>query len=91
MKKLCRADTLPPQFDALALSSAKDGVYQIAMAWRDLLPEEMSSGGGGGGGGLEHVARGTLECEGSLAFLGFINFKNVLKEDTASVIRELQG
>ncbi len=84
VKKLCQPGTLPPQFDALALSSAKEGVYQLAMAHRDLLPEEVAALGG-----LEHVGRGHLEREESLTFLGFLNFKNVLKDDTPTVIREL--
>jgi hypothetical protein len=54
-------------------------VYQIAMAVRDFLPDEMSVG-------LENVGRGDIEKAGHLSFLGFINFKNLLKEDTRGVI-----
>jgi cation-transporting ATPase 13A3/4/5 len=59
-------------------------VYQIVMAVRDFLPDEMSVG-------IENVGRGDIEKAGSLSFLGFINFKNLLKEDTRGVIEELHG
>jgi len=79
IQKLCTSDSLPGDFDAALQSSAKQGVYQISMASKVLLPGDTD---------LSKISRDDVEK--MLTFAGVINFKNVLREDTPAVIRELE-
>jgi cation-transporting ATPase 13A3/4/5 len=84
IRALCDPATLPPAYDDMVLASAKDGIYQIAMAVADVLPGDFD-------GGLDVLTRDSVERPGSLTFLGFVNFKNALKTETPGVIAELHG
>jgi cation-transporting ATPase 13A3/4/5 len=78
VKKLCTSESLPGDFDASLQSSAKQGVYQISMASK-VLPADTE---------LSKISRDDVEKE--LTFAGVVNFKNVLREDTPAVLRELE-
>jgi cation-transporting ATPase 13A3/4/5 len=82
VKKRCLNDTLPSDYDVVAQESAKSGVYQISMAMKVLSDD-------GVGVDLANISR--YEVENDLSFLGVINFKNVLRDDTPDVISELKG
>ena len=75
--KLCRPETLPSNFHAKARQSARDGIYQIAIA-STLFTSTKPTG---------EVTREDIERD--LTFAGFINFQNQMKEETPQVIREL--
>lgn len=77
VKKVCTANTLPPDFDDVVRESAKAGIYQISMASKPIPA----------GTDLTTITRDDVES--GLTFVGVINFKNVIREETASVIRQL--
>eukprot|EP00567_Pseudictyota_dubia_P008388 CAMPEP_0197440774 /NCGR_PEP_ID=MMETSP1175-20131217/7191_1 /TAXON_ID=1003142 /ORGANISM="Triceratium dubium, Strain CCMP147" /LENGTH=1386 /DNA_ID=CAMNT_0042970943 /DNA_START=120 /DNA_END=4280 /DNA_ORIENTATION=+ len=79
MKRLCTKESLPTDFDERAKSSAAAGIYQITLAMREVTqanPDDCAS-----------IPRD--EIESNLNFLGFLNFKNQLREETNSVLQEL--
>lgn len=77
IKRLCLQESLPPNFDAIGNQGAKSGIYQIYMA-KKVLKSARS----------QKMTRGDIESD--LEFIGVINFKNVIREETAEVIRELE-
>jgi predicted P-type ATPase len=77
IKGLCIPTTLPDSFDTTVQSSTKSGIYQIAMAVR---PFDF-------GKTVSEVHRDELEA--TLTFGAFINFQNLLREETKFVLEEL--
>lgn len=77
IKAICKADSMPSDFDSALRESAKQGIYQISMACKP-LPS---------GTDVATISRDTLESD--LLFLGVINFKNTMREETPEVIRHL--
>lgn len=78
IKGLCEPSSLPDSFDKTARESAKSGVYQIVLASRSFdLGENIAD-----------VSRNDVER--SLTFVGFVNFQNVMREETPGVIQELE-
>jgi predicted P-type ATPase len=71
--------TVPANFETTVLEAAKSGVYQIAIAYKTFDFD----------GNLADVNRDDIEK--SLTFGGFINFRNILREETAAVLSELEG
>jgi len=82
MVKVCSANTLPSDFNATLRASAKGGIYQITMATKELDAGMSASQ-------IQALSRD--EIEQKLTFLGVINFKNVIREETAGVIHELEN
>jgi len=76
IQKMCAAKSLPDNFESVLHESAKDGIYQISVASKVISSES-----------LESLSRD--EVESDLEFVGVIDFKNVMREDTPSVIQEL--
>ena len=70
--------TVPVNFENTVLEAAKSGVYQIAIAFKTFDFD----------GNLADVDRDDIEK--SLTFGGFINFRNILREETAAVLSELE-
>jgi magnesium-transporting ATPase (P-type) len=79
IKKCCMPSTMPEGFDASLEQTAKEGIYQISIAMKELSNDVASS--------LTIITRD--EIESNLLFVGVVNFKNVLREETPAVIREL--
>jgi predicted P-type ATPase len=77
--KICQPDSLPDDFSVVLRESAKSGIYQISMASKEISPSVD----------VNEVSRDVIER--NLSFLGVVNFKNVLRTETPSTIRELQG
>lgn len=77
IKALCNAETIPQDFDLALRASAIQGIYQISMAFKP-LPTDTDIGS---------LSRSSLES--NLVFLGVVNFKNSMREDTPEVIRHL--
>ena len=82
VKKICLPNSLPDDFDQVVRDSAKSGVYQISMASKVISPD-------GKGMDLSTLKREQVESE--LNFIGVINFKNVLREETPNVIQHLEA
>ena len=81
--KLCTSSSLPDDWSARATKAARRGIYQIAIAVRNCgqaTPEAEDS--------LVTMDREDFEKE--LSFIGFVNFKNTLKEDSADVLKALE-
>lgn len=77
---LCSSRSLPQNYSQGLRSSAKAGIYQISMAMKVLSPEMESS--------VATIPRDSIERD--LDFIGSVDFKNLLREETPSVIRELE-
>jgi predicted P-type ATPase len=81
IKKICVKDSLPDKFDAAVRESARSGVYQIAMASKLISSD---------GVGVDVNSIGREQVESGVSFVGVINFKNVMREETPNVIRHLE-
>lgn len=81
IKRICTASSIPLDYDKELELCARKGIYQISMAMKT-LPQ-----GFGVQTAISLVNRDEIERE--LTFIGVINFKNVLREETADVIRQL--
>ena len=79
IKGLCLASSLPADFDAVVRDSAKSGTYQISVATKELGTNENVSS----------ISRDAVES--GLDFVGVLNFKNVLRDETPAVIQELEA
>jgi magnesium-transporting ATPase (P-type) len=78
ISKLCVPSSLPSDFFEKARQSARDGIYQLAIATKAYTSNK----------GMHEVSRDDIEKD--LDFLGFINFQNSLKEESSAVIDELR-
>jgi magnesium-transporting ATPase (P-type) len=78
ISKLCLQSSLPSNFLETSRQSARDGVYQLAMATSAYQCNKA----------MHEVNRDDIEKD--LDFLGFVNFQNSLKEESAGVIEELR-
>lgn len=76
--KICQSDSLPSDFETVLRESAKAGIYQISIASKEISTSVD----------LSKTSRD--EIEQNLSFLGVVNFKNVLRDETPATIRELQ-
>ena len=78
ISKMCVPSSLPSDFFEKARQSARDGIYQLAIATKAFTSDK----------GMHEVIRDDIEKD--LEFLGFINFQNLLKEESPAVINELR-
>ena len=78
IKKICEPSSLPNDFDDILRKTAKAGIYQISIASKEISSSIE----------LSKISRD--EIEQNLSFLGVINFKNVLRNESSATIRELQ-
>ena len=77
VKRMC-LDGIPNDYDDVVTGSAKAGTYQISMAMKKISSDAD----------IEAISRDDVER--GLSFVGVINFKNVLREETPDVIHQLQ-
>jgi len=83
VSKLCSSDSLPVDCSSLAAKAARDGIYQISIAIRscgEATPELED----------KFATMDREDFEKELSFIGFVNFKNTLKEDSAEVLKVLE-
>ena len=79
VQQICTPESLPSDFDSSIRQSAKSGTYQISFAKKTISPNtDMSK-----------ISRD--EVEDGLSFVGVINFKNVLRDETPETIRHLEA
>jgi len=76
IQKLCVESSLPTSFETSLRESAKAGIYQINVASKTVAPDLISS-------------YDRDEIERDLEFIGAIDFKNTMREETPRVIQEL--
>jgi len=79
IKRICNPRSLPVEFDEIARRCARDGIYQIAMGVSDHLSSDVD---------IATISRD--DAEANIDFVGFLNFKNVLKAETRQVLKELE-
>jgi magnesium-transporting ATPase (P-type) len=79
ISKLCVPSSLPSNFSEKARQSARDGIYQLAMATSVFTSQKA----------ISELKRDDIEND--LEFVGFVNFENSLKEDSPAVIEELRS
>ncbi|KAI5300506.1 hypothetical protein KEM56_002389, partial [Ascosphaera pollenicola] len=79
MRKICRPETLPEDFDRLLGYYTHNGYRVIALASKTIKKYNQAK--------VLRATRSEVECD--LDFLGFIVFENKLKPITADVIKEL--
>lgn len=82
IKAICRASTLPPDYDAVLARFSQAGYRVIGCAHR-LLPDGTSW--------LRVQRMPREDVERDLDFLGFLLFENKLKPQTATVLSELDA
>jgi cation-transporting ATPase 13A3/4/5 len=79
IKKLCNPKSIPDGFDTALAQCAREGIYQISYAMKEVkVPKNQ----------IYNMSRDTVEF--SLDFIGVVDFKNQLREDTAEVLSELE-
>jgi magnesium-transporting ATPase (P-type) len=76
IKYLCHQDSLPQNFETIVRRSASEGVYQISMAVKTINPGDIE------------LHRDDIEKD--LTFVGAVSFKNVLRDETSSVLQQLE-
>jgi cation-transporting ATPase 13A3/4/5 len=74
---ICDSNSLPEDFDSVVEKSAKEGIYQISMASKEIASTAD----------VAKIKRDEIESE--LSFCGCINFKNLIRENTATVVQQL--
>lgn len=78
INKLCRANTMPVDFDNMLAASAREGIYQISFGSKELSISASE---------VKSITRESLEYD--LEFVGTVNFKNQLRDESVAVIEEL--
>mmetsp|Transcript_3397 Transcript_3397/g.6381 ORF Transcript_3397/g.6381 Transcript_3397/m.6381 type:complete len:1061 (+) Transcript_3397:4305-7487(+) len=78
IERLCLRNTIPENFYNNLENAAKQGIYQISLAMKELNYDAKSV-----------VTLSRDNVENGLTFVGFINFKNQLREDTPDVLAQL--
>ena len=76
IKHISRQGSLPNDFDSTVKRSAKEGIYQISMAMKEI--------------GSDNLRISREEIESDLTFLGVLNFKNMLRDETSTVLKQLE-
>jgi magnesium-transporting ATPase (P-type) len=79
LARICDPGTLPSDFKSFVEQSTSNGLYQICLGMKELMPTTD----------LRLLTR--AECERDLDFLGIVNFKNYLRDDAADVIHQLHA
>jgi cation-transporting ATPase 13A3/4/5 len=77
IRSICRPETLPDDYDNVVKHCSSEGIYQLSMGYKELVKSKYVD-----------IPRDTIER--SLDFLGVVNFKNMLREETPSMIEQLK-
>jgi magnesium-transporting ATPase (P-type) len=83
ISKLCSPESLPSDWSARSTKAARDGIYQISISVRNCGEATKES----------EELFATMDrddFERQMSFVGFVNFKNTLKEDSADVLKTLE-
>jgi predicted P-type ATPase len=95
IRAICRPETIPSSFDETLRDGSKDGLYLLAMAFKDLTNDSLTKTDVSDDVELRHLGNPTqisrTELESSLTFCGFVKFENMLKPETCGVIQDLKA
>lgn len=85
IQRICKSETLPTNFGEISENASREGVYQISLAIGEAPGFEM-----GDTGELSYAFASRFDVEKDLRFLGFMDFKNTLREETPETIEHLK-
>lgn len=85
IKRICVLQSLPRDYTTMAENASREGIYQIALA---VGPAPSPKRGDDGEVSYAFVDR--MEAERDLSFVGFMDFKNTLREETPETIAHLK-
>ena len=80
IRRLCLPESMPPDFEEELVRSARAGIYQISVAFKD-LPSNVERAE------IANMSRDDIET--SLVFMGVLDFQNVLRNESPDMIRQL--
>lgn len=81
IKRMCRPESIPVNYDQMAESYAKKGGYVIGLAYKELSPHMT----------IEDFDNWQREdAESDMEFLGFLLFRNNLRKDATETITKLK-
>ena len=79
ISKICQPSSLPQDFDTIARHSARNGIYQLAIARGKYTGTKE----------VHQISRADVESD--LIFTGCINYSNIMKQESPQVINELRN
>lgn len=85
IKRICSADSLPSKYTSMAEDASREGIYQIALAVGRAPAPKM-----GDTGEISYAFVSRLDVERDLSFVGFMDFKNSLREESLGTIEHLR-
>lgn len=81
IQRLSLPESIPASFESEVAQSARDGIYQISVAFKELSPDFS----------LRQVFDLPRdEVESGLTYLGAFDFRNVMRQETPDVIQQLK-
>lgn len=77
IRRICQSESLPEDYDNVVKQCSSEGIYQLSMGFKELVKSKYTE-----------IPRETIERD--LTFVGVLNFKNMLRDDTPSMIEQLK-
>ncbi len=77
IKRICIPSGVPSDFDTMITKSARSGLYQISISFREAADQDV-------------LQLPRDEVERNMNLLGFINFTNKMKEETPGMLKQLR-
>ena len=85
IKRICSPESLPSKYTSMAEDASREGIYQIALAVGGAPAPKM-----GDTGEISYAFVNRLDIETDLKFVGFMDFKNGLREESPAIIEHLK-
>jgi len=77
IRRICRPESLPENYDEVVKQCSSEGIYQLSMAFKELQKSKFRD-----------FPRENVERD--LSFVGVLNFKNMLRDETPQMIQQLK-
>jgi len=85
IQRICTPGSLPSNFTTMSENASREGIYQIALAIGDAPEPKM-----GDTGKISYAFVSRYDVERDLRFVGFMDFKNTLREESPATIEHLR-
>jgi cation-transporting ATPase 13A3/4/5 len=85
IQRICTKESLPNDFFQMSENASREGIYQISLAIGDAPAPKM-----GDTGVISYAFVSRFDVEKNLQFVGFMDFKNTLREETPETIKHLK-
>jgi predicted P-type ATPase len=96
IRSICKPKSIPVSFDETFRSGSKSGLYQLGIAYKELkMEKELENDDSPDLKNEVEICPVKVsmlprkDIESSLTFCGFINFENILKKESVSVMQDL--